>query len=420
MIAYFKTYLQQAHFLLLPLSIFLITACPEPPDKPKPDRADCQKGFLPCEEDTTICCEVECPPGFLLGGADSTECIAVECPEYYYLCGDDSMECCLETTSHDFIWEVDTLGHGTYSVLFDVDIINENDIWVVGNIEIEDSSGEETDYNVAHWDGNDWELIQARDNIFNIYSLISSIKYFSPINIWIGINNPLHWNGVEWENMGYEAPPVGWINSIWGDSPDNIYFAGSHGKVSYYNGSTFEVYDSGLGIPFTDISGNGDHVFVLGLNSQAQSVVFEKKNDEWSELFYLDHYEIDIENEQFGLLESLEVLEDTVYIACSPGLIKYNYNTEEYNFDTSINYTYRWVDVTGNHPNDILYVNNGRITAHYNGEDTFYDFLLKYQIDDMGILGAKMNGNTAVIVGYNSIGPGALIARGQRINEQHK
>ena len=407
---------RQAYFLLLPLSIFLITACPEPPDKPKPDRADCQKGFLPCEEDTTICCEVECPPGFLLGGADSTECIAVECPEYYYLCGDDSMECCLETTSHDFIWEVDTLGFGTYSFLKDVAVIDENNIWVVGNIEIEDSSGKETDYNVAHWNGEEWKLKRILHPTWKLYSDFESIFILDENNIWIGVTSPLLGDGTTWEGFSDSWESIGWTNSIWGDSPDNIYFAGSHGKVSYYNGSTFEVYDSGLGIPFTDISGNGDHVFVLGLNSQAQSVVFEKKNDEWSELFYLDHYEIDIENEQFGLLESLEVLEDTVYIACSPGLIKYNYNTEEYNFDTSINYTYRWVDVTGNHPNDILYVNNGRITAHYNGEDTFKDFLLKYQIDDMGILGAKMNGKTAVIVGYNSVGPGALIARGQRIN----
>jgi len=49
----------------------------------------------------------------------------------------------LPTTSHDFVWEIDTLGnYGSY--LKDVWIVDENNIWVVGNIETD--SGE---YNAA-------------------------------------------------------------------------------------------------------------------------------------------------------------------------------------------------------------------------------------------------------------------------------
>ncbi|MFQ6605929.1 MAG: hypothetical protein ACE5D8_10345, partial [Fidelibacterota bacterium] len=40
----------------------------------------------------------------------------------------------MDTTSHNFTWEIDTLGnYGSY--LNDVAIIDENNIWVVGNIE---------------------------------------------------------------------------------------------------------------------------------------------------------------------------------------------------------------------------------------------------------------------------------------------
>ena len=57
----------------------------------------------------------------------------------------------MDTTSHNFIWEIDTLGIGG-SYLNDVAIIDENNIWVVGNIETDTAT-----YNAAHWDGNECE-----------------------------------------------------------------------------------------------------------------------------------------------------------------------------------------------------------------------------------------------------------------------
>tara|TARA_B100000315_G_C14595477_1_gene598834 strand:- start:30 stop:263 length:234 start_codon:yes stop_codon:yes gene_type:complete len=39
-----------------------------------------------------------------------------ECPDGYHICGSDSTDCCLDTTSHNFVWEVDTLGGYMYVV----------------------------------------------------------------------------------------------------------------------------------------------------------------------------------------------------------------------------------------------------------------------------------------------------------------
>ena len=97
MISNFKTYFRQAYFLLLPFTLFLITACPDPPDT-NPQLADCPVGKSPCI--------------------------------------DDSTECCWDTTSHNFTWEIDTLGIS--GSLRDVQIIDENNIWVVGEIEVDD------------------------------------------------------------------------------------------------------------------------------------------------------------------------------------------------------------------------------------------------------------------------------------------
>lgn len=78
------------------------------------------------------------------------------------MCGDDSSDCCLDTTSHNFVWEIDTLGsYGSY--LMDVVIIDENDVWAVGQIKSgydTTISGNDTfytpiKYNAVHWDGTE-------------------------------------------------------------------------------------------------------------------------------------------------------------------------------------------------------------------------------------------------------------------------
>ena len=44
-------------------------------------------------------------------------------------------------------------------MLYDVAIINENNIWAVGEIMIADTSQNGyTTYNAVHWDGSEWEL----------------------------------------------------------------------------------------------------------------------------------------------------------------------------------------------------------------------------------------------------------------------
>ena len=46
----------------------------------------------------------------------------------------------MDTTSHNFSWRIDTLGV-TSSVLYDVAIVSDNDVWAVGEIFLNDSRG---------------------------------------------------------------------------------------------------------------------------------------------------------------------------------------------------------------------------------------------------------------------------------------
>jgi hypothetical protein len=65
----------------------------------------------------------------------------------------------MDTTSHNFTFQTWTFGTIGSSVLYDVAIIDENNIIAVGEIMVADSSPNGyTTYNAVHWDGNHWEL----------------------------------------------------------------------------------------------------------------------------------------------------------------------------------------------------------------------------------------------------------------------
>ncbi len=47
----------------------------------------------------------------------------------------------MDTTSHNFTWQTFTFGEHSTSTLYDVAIIDENNIWAVGEIYMNDSLG---------------------------------------------------------------------------------------------------------------------------------------------------------------------------------------------------------------------------------------------------------------------------------------
>jgi hypothetical protein len=67
----------------------------------------------------------------------------------------------MDTTSHNFTWQIDTLGDGNSSVLKDVTILSDTCAWAVGEIYKKDSLGnwDNEPYGAAHWNGTKWNLI---------------------------------------------------------------------------------------------------------------------------------------------------------------------------------------------------------------------------------------------------------------------
>jgi len=174
----------------------------------------------------------------------------------------------MDTTSHNFTWETFTFGGANgSSYLTDVAIINENDIWAVGEIHTkdtdkwnEDSTKWLTPYNAVHWDGNTWELkrILYKNNFWTINTILA----FSENDIWFDVF--VHWNGSAYSNETIPNVLIGWrSNALWGTSSKDYYVVGTGGNIAHYNGSSWRKIESGTELPFQDIYGDGGEIIAL-------------------------------------------------------------------------------------------------------------------------------------------------------------
>jgi hypothetical protein len=159
----------------------------------------------------------------------------------------------MDTTSHNFIFETYTFGNIGSSELYDVTIINENDIWAVGEIFVADTTQNGyTMYNAVHWDGNEWEMkrILYDGGIWTITTIFA----VDPDNIWFSAF--IKYDGQDF--IEYPIPQVltGWkIKKIWGSSSNNLFVVGDNGNIVLYNGSTWRKIESGTDVSINDVYG---------------------------------------------------------------------------------------------------------------------------------------------------------------------
>ncbi len=161
-----------------------------------------------------------------------------------------------DTTSHDFSWTIDTIGTRN-SYLKDVAIINENDIWAVGEIHTdetdcwnEDSTEWIKPFNAVHWDGIKWELkrILYKNNYWDIQALFA----FGANDIFF--EYAVHWDGKSFNSLS--IPSLGGHpNKLWGISSNDLYIVGTNGMIGHYDGQSWQRLESGTDIDIVDIWG---------------------------------------------------------------------------------------------------------------------------------------------------------------------
>ncbi len=293
----------------------------------------------------------------------------------------------MDTTSHQFSWTIDTLGNnGSY--INDVEIVNENDIWVVGEF-VTDSGA----YNGARWNGEEWEFKGIYSNTAELYS----IKYFDLNDIWVTTSGfPIHWDGTEWtlyhlQNMGINVS-AGF--GIWGTSSSNMYFVGYQGSIVHYDGENFEQMESGTDINLQYISGtpDGEHMFFTGYNlvDGARSIALEYEDGGWDTLYYSQSYLPDSDSE--GMVLGNYVLADTVYFTTVEAIWKYNYLTGESTIvpgDVFGMDLYAFSQIIVVNHNDIFAKDGGYSLLHFNGQSWNINTSVNEYLGWFGLYGGR-------------------------------
>lgn len=187
----------------------------------------------------------------------------------------------LTTTSSDFTWQTFSFGEHSSSTLYGVSIIDENNIWAVGEIFMNDSTGQTDDqiYNAAHWDGNEWTLkrvvVNFRGN--NITPPLEGVHAFSDNNIWLAGSLPIYGDGETWELFDVRTTVDESLSlwEVWGSNSTQVYSAGKSGSLAYYDGQDWQKIETGTELDIEDIHGNEEQG-VVAIASK-QFVTSEKK-----------------------------------------------------------------------------------------------------------------------------------------------
>ena len=177
----------------------------------------------------------------------------------------------MDTTSHNFTFETFTFG-GTAgsSILYDAAIIEENDIWAVGEIYVADTSQNGyTFYNAVHWDGNEWEpkIIQTIFRGNPVTVPLTGIFAFSSTDIWMVGSLPIHGDGQNWVmyDVRTTVDPSLSLAKAWGKSTNDMYFVGLAGSIAHYQNGHWSRIESGTTSIINDVWGviNNENRLIL-------------------------------------------------------------------------------------------------------------------------------------------------------------
>ncbi len=342
-----------------------------------------------------------------------------ECAEGYHW-NEDQTQCNMDTTSHNFVWEIDTLGnYGSY--LNDVAIIDENNVWVVGNIETDSGS-----FNAAHWDGSEWELIKVLFRleyeggtvIWTDQIAISSVFEIEN-TVWFVAGGLTRYKDGEWYQYEIPWPNAPGSGGLWGSSSSNLYFVGGNGSIVHYDGVSFTRMESGTALNLLDIYGNDGNVYTTGHSNGHESVALEYDGAQWTTKFLSESLLPGDGTNFLGRIYSVWVNRDTVYVVAKGGIWKESLSTGEgillspSELQVTDQVTKR---IRGDGYNDIFLADIWGDMIHYNGSTWTLDQTIYTQYPGGQIIIKSMDfiGDVCVAVGY--MGSNAVIVGGKRVD----
>ena len=277
----------------------------------------------------------------------------------------------LDTTSHNFTFETWTFGEHSSSVLYDVAIIDENNIWAVGEIYMNDSLGQPDSkrYNAIRWNGANWDIIRIPYNYqgTDFYHPIQSTFAFGSNDIWFCGNGVIHWEGKSF--IPIAIPTNVWgpyqMNKIWGSSSNDLYVVGNEGNIAHYQNGQWSRITSGTELHINDIWGDynsekGEYEILCIASNQfinLGQVVLQIKGNNI----------ITINSEGLSWsLNTMWFIQGRKYFIGGDGLYISKYLGENWTRDNSMPPYYK-MGVRGNGMNDIVIVGAFGLLLHFNG-----------------------------------------------------
>ena len=336
----------------------------------------------------------------------------------------------MDTTSHNFQWEIYHIGESPGSVLIGVTIVNENDIWAVGNLFFYDSTTTRR-YNAAHWNGTEWELIKFyyiyNGDEFGIFP-IRDIYVINPNRIWLAAGSIFYWNGNE-TLLSYQRNIYSFelIHRLLFLPNENIYGIGGEGIIVHYNGTNWIREESGTKLFLSDIyAKSSNEIYSVGLdNNTLRGIVLKYNGIEWKKLIEGYGYNSGFDPSQlfktqlYGLTEGVWGDEHgTLYTV---GNLMYQYRHNKWNYVKGLPYNtinsnvllYRGYlhAVRGNESNDMFVFGERETVIHFNGS-TWKKLGPTYNPFSKNIwYNCDVKGNIAVGVGKDNSGGRIIVLR---------
>jgi hypothetical protein len=203
----------------------------------------------------------------------------------------------MDTTSHDLIWEVDTLGD-VQSRVYGLWGSDENNVYAVGYFNTPDWS-----YCLACWNGIRWQYLRPAaidsigglqaGNLVSIYGLNSkkiwvvgsgygSIDDIGPDTVWGFV---AEWDGKEWKNISPDAIGEQFL-SLWAISENDLWVGSVSGNVYHYNGITWSKINTGNNYSYFDIWGFSDkELYISGVaDSGYEGGILKYNGESWDKL----------------------------------------------------------------------------------------------------------------------------------------
>jgi hypothetical protein len=324
----------------------------------------------------------------------------------------------MDTTSHNFTWQTYTFGGQAGScTLYDCAIVNENNIWAVGEIYLLDSLGQPDPqaYGISRWDGQNWNPKKIFYNN-NIPVTPRGILIIDQNDIYLASGSIFHWDGVSSTvQLVYSRlnlpNPNGTIEKLWGNS-EKIYGVGNAGTIVTYQNGQWSRIESGTDLNINDIFG------AYNYETKEWEILAPASNI----LQSLDRELLSIKNNSVehlntapitGTLRTVWFIPDKTYLLGGGGIFRKVYLTDSVWESKHIGITiYSTNKIRGNAINDIVLTGGSGEVLHYNGY-SFKSYFNQTQVNG-NYYSVDIKNDIIVTVGENN--STAVVAIGMRSN----